>query len=61
VCRGTVLAMDLDRTRVDILGGIEISLIGDFRSIELFHNEIMIHDFPIEFGPWIMRDVCQEI
>jgi hypothetical protein len=61
VCRGRVLAVDLDRTRVDVLGGIRISLIGDFRSIEPLHNEIAIRDFPIEFGPSIMRDVCQEI
>jgi hypothetical protein len=53
--------MDLGRTRVGVLGGIEISLIGDFRSIELLHNEIVICDFLIKFGPSIMRDVCQEI
>jgi hypothetical protein len=53
--------VDLGRTRVGVLGGIEISLIGDFRSIEPFHNEIAIHNFPIESGPSIMRDVCQEI
>jgi hypothetical protein len=49
VCRGRVLAVDLDRTRVDVLGGIGISLIGDFRSIEPLHNEIAIRDFPIEY------------
>ena len=53
--------MDLDRTRVGILGGIGISLIRDFRSIEPLHNEIAIRDFSIESGPSIMRDVCQEI
>ena len=53
--------MDLDRTRVGVLGGIGISLIGDFRSIEPLHNEIAIRDFPIESGPSIMRDACQEI
>jgi hypothetical protein len=61
VCRGRVLAVDLDRTRLGVLGGIGISLIGDFRSIEPLHNEIAIRDFPIESGPSIMRDVCQEI
>ena len=61
MCRGRVLAVDLDRTRVGILGGIGISLIGDFRSIEPLHNEIAIRDLPIESGPSIMRDVCQEI
>jgi hypothetical protein len=61
VCRGRVLAVDLDRRRVGVLGGIEISLIGDFRSVEPLHNEIVIHDFPIESGPSIMRDACQEI
>jgi hypothetical protein len=61
VCRGRVLAVDLDRTRVGVLGGIGISLIGDFGSIEPLHNEIAIRDFPIESGPSIMRDVCQEI
>jgi hypothetical protein len=61
VCRGRVLAVDLGRTRVGVLGGIGISLIGDFRSIEPWHNEIAIRDFPIESGPSIMRDVCQEI
>ena len=58
MCRGRVLAVDLDRTRVSVLGGIEISLIGDFRSIEPLHNEIAICDFPIESGLSIMRDVC---
>ena len=61
MCRGRVLAVDLERTRVDVLGGIRISLIEDFRSIEPLHNEIMIRDFPIDTGPSIMRDVCQEI
>ena len=53
--------MDLERTRVSVLGGIDISLIGYFGSIEPLHNEIAIRDFPIESGPSIMRDVCQEI
>jgi hypothetical protein len=53
--------VDLGRTHVDILGGIGISLIGDFRSIETLHNEIATRDFPIESGPSIMRDVGQEI
>ena len=53
--------MDLDRTRVGVLGGIGISLIGDFRSIEPFHNEIAVRDFTIESRPSIMRDTCQEI
>jgi hypothetical protein len=61
VCRGRVLAVDLGKTRVGILGGIGISLIGDFRSVEPLHNEIVIRDFPIESGPSIMRDECQEI
>jgi hypothetical protein len=61
VCRGRVLAVDLGRTHVGVLGGIEISLIGDFRSIEPWHNEIAICDFLIESGPYIMCDVCQEI
>jgi hypothetical protein len=65
VCRGRVLAVDLDRTRVGVLGGvlggIRISLIEDFRSIEPLHNEITIRNFPIESGPSIMHDVCQEI
>jgi hypothetical protein len=61
VCRGRVLAVDLGRTRVGVLGGIGISLIGDFRSVEPLHNEIAIRDFPIESGPSIMRDACQEI
>ena len=59
--RERILVVDLGRTRVGVLGGIGISLIGDFRSIEPLHNEIAIRDFPIEFGPSIMRDVCQEI
>ena len=53
--------MDLGKTRLSVLGGIRISLIGDFRSIEPLHNEIAIRNFPIESGPSIMRDVCQEI
>jgi hypothetical protein len=53
--------MDVGRTRVGVLGGIGISLIGDFMSIEPLHNEIAIRDFPIESGPSIMHDVCQEI
>jgi hypothetical protein len=61
VCRGRVLAVDLDKTCVGVLGGIGISLIRDFRSIEPLHNEIAIRDFPIESGLSIMRDVCQEI
>ena len=61
MCRGRVLAVDLDRTHVSVLGGIGISLIGDFRSVEPLHNEIAIRDFPIESGPSIMRDTCQEI
>jgi hypothetical protein len=61
VCRGRLLTVDLDRTRVGVLGGIGISLIGDSRSIEPLHNEIAIRDFPIESGPSIMHDVCQEI
>ena len=61
MCRGRVLAVDLGRTRVGVLGGIGISLIGDFRSIEPLHNEITIRDFPIESGPSFMRDACQEI
>jgi hypothetical protein len=61
VCRGRVLAVDLGRTRVGVLGGIGSSLIGDFRSVEPLHNEIAIRDFPIESGPSIMRDACQEI
>jgi hypothetical protein len=61
VCRGRVLAVDLGRTRVGVLGGIEISLIGDFSSVEPLHNEIAICDFPIESEPSIMRDACQEI
>jgi hypothetical protein len=39
VCRGRVLAVDLGRTRVGVLGGIGISLIGDFRSVEPLHNQ----------------------
>jgi hypothetical protein len=61
VCRECILAVDLGRTRVGVLGGIGISLIGDFRSVEPLHNEIAIRDFPIESGPSIMRDACQEI
>ena len=61
MCRGRVLAVDLGRTCVGVLGGIEISLIGDFRSVEPLHNEIAIRDFPIESGPSIMCDACQEI
>ena len=53
--------MDLGRTHVDVLGGIGISLIGDFKSIEPLHNEITIRDFPIESGPSIMCDMCQDI
>jgi hypothetical protein len=53
--------VDLGKTRVVVLGGIEISLIGDFRSIESLHNEIAIRDFQIESGLSIMRDVCEEI
>ena len=59
--RGRVLVVDLGRTHVGVLGGIGISLIRDFRSIEPWHNEIAIRDFPIESGPSIMHDVCQEI
>jgi hypothetical protein len=61
VCRGRVLAVDFGRTHVGVLGGIAISLIGDFRSVEPLHNEIAICDFPIESGPYIMHDACQEI
>jgi hypothetical protein len=61
VCRGRVLAVDLGRTRVGVLGGIGISLIGDFRSVESLCNEIAIRDFPIEYGPSIMCDAYQEI
>jgi hypothetical protein len=61
VCRGRVLAVDLGRTHVSVLGGIEISLIRDFRSIEPWHKEIAIRDFPIESGPYIMCDVYHEI
>jgi hypothetical protein len=61
VCRGRVLAVDLGRTRVGVLGGIRSSLIEDFTSVEPLHNEIAIRDFPIESGPSIMHDACQEI
>ena len=59
--REWILAVDLDRTRVIILGRRWDFTIGDFRSVEPLHKEIARHDFPIGFGPSIVRDAWQEI
>jgi hypothetical protein len=59
VCREGILAVDLGRTRVGVLEGIGISLIGD-RGIgvpgdrRFAYKEIAIRDSPIQLGPSIL-------
>jgi hypothetical protein len=60
VCRGRVLAVNLGRTRVGVLGGVGISPIGDLGSIKPLHIGIAIRDFPIRSGPSIVRGRVSE-